>query len=142
MKNLILALMVLCPALAMAQFQQVEKSPISIIVTDGTYDSTHSPQRAPGDAKYQDPIRSLGMTEAIQAGAMPICANLPVYGEILGDCVVYVNNRDPYSWAETIKKHFLDMPRLPDIRDMQVPSWQAHFETVGQALSHIGAEGP
>jgi hypothetical protein len=79
MKQILLVFTFFLPGLVMAQFTQMEKSDISIIVTDGTYDSTHSQQRPPGNAKYQDPIRSLGMVDAIQAGAFTV---QPKYGKV------------------------------------------------------------
>lgn len=78
-QHLFLFLLFLVPALSFAQFTPDADSDFTIIVTDGTYESTHSPQRAPGDAKYQDPIRSLGMVEAIQAGAF---TEKPKYGKV------------------------------------------------------------
>lgn len=77
----------LLPLWAMAQFTQADASKIKIIVTDGTFDGTHSPQRPPGDAKYQDPIRSLGMTDAIQAGAFTVRPQFGKYGFLLVFCV-------------------------------------------------------
>ena len=87
MKQIILALSLLLPGMVMAQFSTMEKSNISIIVTDGTYDSTHSPQRPPGNAKYQDPIRSLGMVDAIQAGAFTVQPKFGKVGFLLVFCV-------------------------------------------------------
>lgn len=79
MKNLLTLALLALPFMVSAQFSQMERSEITIIVTDGTYDSQHSPQRAPGDAKYADPIRSLGMVDAIQAGAFTV---RPKYGKV------------------------------------------------------------
>ena len=87
MKNLLTLLLLGLPLLASAQFSQMEKSGITIIVTDGTYDSQHSPQRAPGDAKYTDPIRSLGMVDAIQAGAFTTRPKYVKFGFLLVFCV-------------------------------------------------------
>ena len=87
MKNLLTLLLLGLPLLASAQFSQMEKSGITIIVTDGTYDSQHSPQRAPGDAKYTDPIRSLGMVDAIQAGAFTTRPKYGKFGFLLVFCV-------------------------------------------------------
>lgn len=79
MKHLFFTLIFLIPIIATAQFSKVDQSQLSVIVTDGTYESTHSPQRAPGSAKYTDPIRSLGMADAIQAGAFTV---RPKYGKV------------------------------------------------------------
>ena len=87
MKRLILLLLITSPILTFAQFSTVQDTDITIIVTDGTYDSTHSPQRAPGDAKFTDPIRSLGMTEAIQAGAFTVPPKYGKVGFLLVFCV-------------------------------------------------------
>lgn len=87
MKNLLIMVLLTLPFLASAQFAQMEKSGITIIVTDGTYDSQHSPQRAPGDARYTDPIRSLGMVDAIQAGAFTVRPKFGTVGFLLVFCV-------------------------------------------------------
>ncbi len=76
----------LLPFLAEAQFAPSE-SGLTIIVTDGTALGKKSPQRPPGNAKFTDPIRPLGMMEAIQAGAF---VERPEYGKagfILVFCV-------------------------------------------------------
>ena len=96
MKNLLTLLLLGLPLLASAQFSQMEKSGITIIVTDGTYDSQHSPQRAPGDAKYTDPIRSLGMVDAIQAGAF---TTRPKYGKF-GFLLVFIIQRKKWKATE------------------------------------------
>lgn len=87
MKVIVFALGLLLPMVAMAQFSTVEENKLSIIVTDGTYDATHSPQRPPGNAKYQDPIRPLGMVDAIQAGAFTVRPQFGRAGFILIFCV-------------------------------------------------------
>lgn len=73
--------------LVSAQFSKVDASQMTVIVTDGTYESTHSPQRAPGSAKYTDPIRSLGMADAIQAGAFTVRPQYGKMGYLLIFCV-------------------------------------------------------
>jgi hypothetical protein len=76
-KNLFFLVM-LFPLLAQAQqFSGSEKGNFTVIVTDGTYSSKNSPQRPPG-GKFRDPIRSLGMVDAIQAGAF---LERPDYGK-------------------------------------------------------------
>ena len=70
MKKSLLFLVILFPLLAQAQqFSGSEKGNFTVIVTDGTYSNKNSPQRPPGGSKFKDPIRSLGMVDAIQAGA-------------------------------------------------------------------------
>lgn len=80
--------------------------------------------------------------EAAVAGALPICSDLPVFRETLGDSAVYLDAADTYSWAATIKKHVLGMAVLPHLPAPPVPSWSAHFGTVGAALARRRAEGP
>jgi len=75
------------PTLLCAQFKPSDKG-LTIIVKDGTdagYDSTVQP---PGDFKFPDPIRPLGMTEAIQAGAF---LERPVFG-LAGFLLVFCVN--------------------------------------------------
>ena len=79
MKRILIFVAVLLPLFAQAQFKGTEKGGLTIVVTDGTYDSKHSPQRPPGNGKYVDPIRPLGMVDAIQAGAF---VERPKYGKI------------------------------------------------------------
>lgn len=55
------------------QFTPTNESKITIIVTDGTVSGKDSPLNPSGGAgegsKFTDPIKALGMTDAIQAGA-------------------------------------------------------------------------
>lgn len=79
MKQIILLTALLAPFFASAQFTGTDdKESLTVIVTDGTFTAHDSPQRKPGSAKYTDPIRSLGMVEAIQAGAF---LEQPKYGK-------------------------------------------------------------
>jgi hypothetical protein len=87
MKHLFFGIIFLIPVLATAQFSKVDASQLSVIVTDGTYESTHSPQREPGSAKYTDPIRSLGMADALQAGAFTVRPKYGKMGFLLVFCV-------------------------------------------------------
>ncbi|MEQ8365319.1 MAG: glycosyltransferase [Roseicyclus sp.] len=80
--------------------------------------------------------------EAAHAGALPICSDLPVFRETLGDCAVYVKNADLYSWLETIKKYVVGNVEAPDLARFNVPSWADHFSQVGKALTHDQGEGP
>lgn len=60
----------LLPAIATAQFVPADSSELTIIVTDGTLQGKDIPRTPPvGAISYQDPIRPLGLREAIQAGA-------------------------------------------------------------------------
>lgn len=71
--SLLLSAFLLLGQLAWGQFTPTNKSSITIIVTDGTVSGKDSPLN-PGvgggaDSPFTDPIKALGMTEAIQAGA-------------------------------------------------------------------------
>ena len=81
----------LTPVLSYAQFQgKPTGKGLTVIVTDGTYGGKNSPlSTGAGGPKsqFKDPIRPLGMEEAIQAGAF---LERPIYGEfgyILVFCV-------------------------------------------------------
>ncbi|RFU13781.1 glycosyltransferase family 1 protein [Rhodobacteraceae bacterium W635] len=72
--------------------------------------------------------------EAARLGVLPICSDLPVLRETLGDCAVYLDPADRYSWIETIKKRMrASLAERPGPSPV-LPTWQAHFETVAQAL--------
>jgi len=79
----ILFLFGLVPTALLAQFTPVDRTPFTIIVTDGTISNKDSPiSKATGNApgpsvEYNDPIRSLGIRETIQAGAF---LERPIYG--------------------------------------------------------------
>ena len=38
-------------------------------------------------------------------GALPICSDLPVFRETLGNRAVYLSVTEAYPWADTIRKH-------------------------------------
>jgi hypothetical protein len=80
MRHIILILLLALPLLASAQFAPKggDGENLTVIVTDGTFKAHDSPQRPPSDAKYTDPIRPLGMVEALQAGAF---LEAPKYGK-------------------------------------------------------------
>ncbi len=85
---------ILCTLGPLAAFGQFKGQPsgkgLTVIVTDGTYGGKDSPlTTGSGGSKsqFKDPIRPLGMEEAIQAGAF---LDRPIYGEfgyILVFCV-------------------------------------------------------
>lgn len=80
-------LMIFLPLLAQAQFKGAEKGGgLTVIVTDGTYNSKHAPQRPPG-GKFQDPIMPIGLMDAIQAGAFVDRPDFGKAGFILIFCV-------------------------------------------------------
>jgi len=69
----------LTPFIASAQFTVTDKTNLTIIVTDGTVSGKDSPLNpGSGDSEYTDPIRPLGMTQALQAGAF---LDRPRYGK-------------------------------------------------------------
>ncbi|QXT40020.1 glycosyltransferase family 4 protein [Gymnodinialimonas ceratoperidinii] len=72
--------------------------------------------------------------EAAMAGAVPICSNLPVFRETLGDCAVYVDSYEAYSWAETIKQHLCGTAVKPGLTKLKVTTWAEHFEMVAEAV--------
>jgi len=72
--------------------------------------------------------------EAIMAGTMPICSDLSVLREILGDCAVYLPPADAYSWLETIKQSIDGKLPGPDLTMARIPTWDRHFDTVDAAL--------
>ena len=80
MKRIFLFAALLLPLCLEAQFKGTDDSGgLTVVVTDGTYDANHSPQRPPGNAKYKDVIRPIGMVDAIQAGAF---VERPKYGKV------------------------------------------------------------
>jgi len=74
--------------------------------------------------------------EAALAGALPICSDLAVFRETLGNTAVYVTGQDAYSWMETIQKHLVVSNDLPSLPAPDAPGWDAHFEIVGASLAH------
>lgn len=73
--------------------------------------------------------------EAALAGALPICSDLPVFRETLGESAVYLDPRDVYAWSETINQRLLGLLTEPDMSGLQRPTWKRHFETVKAALT-------
>lgn len=72
--------------------------------------------------------------EAARLGVLPICSDLPVLRETVRDCAVYLDPRDAYSWLETIKKRSGDSLAGNTLPAVNLPTWQAHFDTVARAL--------
>ncbi len=88
MKNvIIISLLLSLPVLCLAQFSGADKDGLTIIVTDGTLGGQDSPLRPPSNLNYQDPIRPLGMQEAIQAGAFLTRPDYGKMGYLLVFCV-------------------------------------------------------
>lgn len=71
--SLLCSTMLLLSQQAFSQFTPTNESNITIIVTDGTVSGKDSPLNPAGGAgegsRFTDPIKSLGMTNALQAGA-------------------------------------------------------------------------
>ena len=79
--------------------------------------------------------------EAAQAGATPICSDLSVFRETLGDCAVYVDSPGAYPWSETIKQHFRGTAVKPELTMLKVPTWAEHFDTVAEAIQPTSRKG-
>ncbi|OAN80080.1 hypothetical protein A8B78_11460 [Jannaschia sp. EhC01] len=79
--------------------------------------------------------------EAALAGATPICSNLPVFRETLGDCAVYVDSNDAYSWTETIRQHFCGIAVKPELTTLKVATWAEHFSKVAEAIQPSAEKG-
>lgn len=75
--------------------------------------------------------------EALRLGVLPICSDLPVLHETLNDCAVYLNPNDLYSWSERIMKRSKANVALEPEKSPDLPTWQAHFDTVSRALRAI-----
>ena len=87
MRNLILILFSsFLPCFVFAQFSPTDNG-LTIIVTDGTNDGKNSQLQPPSDVKLRDPIRPLGMTDAIQAGAFLERPQYGITGFLLIFCV-------------------------------------------------------
>lgn len=76
----------------------------------------------------------LPAVEAARLGTLPICSDLPVLREILGDYAVYLDPANAYSWLETIKKRSAVSLAAESVSGFRVPTWSAHFRTVEAAL--------
>ncbi len=89
MKNaFIAALLLILPVWCLAQFSSTNTDKgLTIIVTDGTMGGQDSPLRPPSNLNYQDPIRPLGMQDAIQAGAFLTRPDYGRMGYLLVFCV-------------------------------------------------------
>ncbi|MBK6620763.1 MAG: hypothetical protein IPH04_00485 [Saprospirales bacterium] len=88
MKRLLILITAMLPMLLHAQFTgtTAKGGNLTVIVTDGTYSNKNSPLRPPG-GKFKDPIRSLGMVDAIQAGAFIDRPDYGLEGFLLIFCV-------------------------------------------------------
>lgn len=70
--------------------------------------------------------------EAAARGIPVICADLPVFRELLGDIPVYAESPDVYSWTQTIRR--MTAEERADHNDtnaaLSVPTWADHFNRV------------
>ena len=89
----------LFPFFAQGQFTITDTTNLTIIVTDGTVSGKDSPLNPGGGSReYNDPIRPLGMTDAIQAGAF---LDRPRYGKagfLLVFCRVWSAQTGPHGF--------------------------------------------
>ncbi len=70
--------------------------------------------------------------EAAALGAPVICANLPVYDEILGNIPVYAESDDVYLWKQSIER-LADAERAGQTAETpyrDIPTWADHFNLV------------
>ncbi len=75
--------------------------------------------------------------EALEDGVLPLCADLPVLKETIGDRAVYLDVSDTYSWAQTITQLCSGTVFAPVESNMNFPTWDDHFEKLDVALSGI-----
>ena len=71
--------------------------------------------------------------EALALGCRVLCADLPVYGEILGNHAVYASHLDRYLWEKTIKK-LATAVSGDQTSQYDPPTWAAHFKAVLTAV--------
>ncbi|QBF34077.1 glycosyltransferase [Thalassococcus sp. S3] len=71
--------------------------------------------------------------EALAVGTRPVCLELPIYRETMGDIPVYVKETDRYLWRNEIQR-LMGAPKEQDSIEwrarFQPPSWDKHFNTV------------
>lgn len=67
--------------------------------------------------------------EALALGCRVVCADLPVYGDVLGHSAVYVSLADRYLWEKTIKDLVASGGSDPKVQFVP-PAWADHFKTV------------
>ncbi|MDG4646981.1 glycosyltransferase [Roseibacterium sp. SDUM158017] len=116
----------------------------AIFLGGGVHDDALAEQMRRADALlYPSLAEGFGLPpwEALDAGLLPICSDLPVLRELLGARAVYVDPTDVYSWAETVRQRArggLEMPvgAMPDR-----PRWQEHFAGVARALAEVRQAG-
>lgn len=75
--------------------------------------------------------------EALAHGAMPICSDLPVLRQLLGNSAVYVKPRDAYSWAQRIRQRVAGTLTTGAEGVARPPTWQEHFDQVADAVCDL-----
>lgn len=71
--------------------------------------------------------------EALALGCPVIAADLPVYREVFGNNVVYLDPHDLYLWVAKISDYAQEKRTAP-IKATGLPTWQAHFKSVLRSL--------
>lgn len=72
----------------------------------------------------------LPLGEALALGTPVIATDLPVYREVYGNNIIYLDSSDLYSWVEKLAKTDTDQDRAPAV----VPKWENHFNLVLKSL--------
>ncbi|RMD94541.1 MAG: glycosyltransferase family 1 protein, partial [Alphaproteobacteria bacterium] len=89
-----------------------------------------------GSAGLLFPSRAEGFglppAEAAVLGARVLCADLPVYREVLGDYPVYADPDDMYFWLQTTRRWAADIQadRRQGAENFHPPRWSEHFNRV------------
>jgi glycosyltransferase involved in cell wall biosynthesis len=71
--------------------------------------------------------------EAAARGVTPVCADLAVYRETLGDAAVYADPDDLYQWREIVlklaRRDGAEQGASGTDKAYDPPTWEAHFRT-------------
>jgi glycosyltransferase involved in cell wall biosynthesis len=124
-----------------ALLREIEGHPLfgrAIFRHEGAHDSALADHMARADALlYPSLAEGFGLPpwEALDHGVLPICADLPVLRELLGQHAVYLDPTDAYSWAETIEQRMSGKIGGPGGAGPERPSWDDHFRVVSAALA-------
>lgn len=68
--------------------------------------------------------------EAAALGTPVICSDIPAMRDHLSDYPVYVDISDSYAWMETITTYAGHKGRADGARNIELPTWEAHFNAV------------
>ncbi|NNU78977.1 glycosyltransferase family 4 protein [Halovulum dunhuangense] len=77
------------------------------------------------------------LAEALQMGVPAICADLPVYREIVGDAATYLDPLDAPAWLAAISD-FSALIQPNSISSLKIPFWDQHFSIVCEVLCVSG----